>query len=48
MFWFFGHEACVILAPRPGIEPASLGLEGEHLTTGPQGSPHTVPLFPLS
>ena len=21
MFWFFGHEACGILAPSPGIEP---------------------------
>ena len=24
MFWFFGHEACGILAPQPGIEPTSL------------------------
>ena len=30
----FGHEACGILAPRPGIEPASPALEGEVLTTG--------------
>ena len=37
MFWFFGHEACGILAPRPGIEPASPALEGEVLTTGPPG-----------
>ena len=22
MFWFFGHKACGILAPRPGIKPA--------------------------
>ena len=22
LFWFFGHEACGILVPRPGIEPA--------------------------
>ena len=21
VFWFFGHEACGILAPRPGMEP---------------------------
>ena len=21
MFWFFGHEACRIIAPQPGIEP---------------------------
>ena len=37
MFWFFGHEACGILAPRPGIEPAPPALEGEVLTTGPAG-----------
>ena len=37
MFWFFGHEACGILAPRPGIEPASPALEGRLLTTGPPG-----------
>ena len=35
MFWFFGREACGILAPRPGIEPAPPALEGEVLTTGP-------------
>ena len=32
MFWDFGHEACGIIAPWPGIE-----LEGEHLITGPTG-----------
>ena len=37
MFWFFGCEACRILALRPGIKPASLALEGEVLTTGPPG-----------
>ena len=37
MFWFFGHEACGILAPRPGIEPAPPALEGEVLTTGLPG-----------
>ena len=37
MFWFFGHEACGILAPRPGIEPAPSALEGEVLTTGSPG-----------
>ena len=37
MFWFFGHEACGILAPRPGIEPAPPALEGKVLTTGPPG-----------
>ena len=39
MFWFFGHKTCGILAPRPGIEPATPALEGEVLTTGHQGSP---------
>ena len=34
-FWFFGPEACGILAPRPGIEPVSPALEGGFLTTGP-------------
>ena len=31
----FGHEACGILVPSPGIEPAPPALEGEALTTGP-------------
>ena len=29
MFWFFGHKACGILAPQPGIEPPRPALEGE-------------------
>ena len=37
MFWFFGHEACGIFAPQPGIEPALIALEGKVLTTGPSG-----------
>ena len=37
MFWFFGREACGILAPGPGIKPAPPALEGEVLTTGPPG-----------
>ena len=37
MFWFFGHEAHGILAPRPGIEPSPRAMEGEVLTTGPPG-----------
>ena len=37
MFWFFGQEACGILAPPPGIEPTPPALEGEVLTTGPPG-----------
>ena len=38
MFLFFsGPEACGILAPQPGIEPAPPALEGKILTTGPPG-----------
>ena len=37
VFFFFGHNACGILAPQPGIEPAPPALEGEVLTTGPPG-----------
>ena len=37
MFWFFGHEACRILAPRPGIEPAPPALEDGVSTTGLPG-----------
>ena len=33
-FGVFGHKACGILAPQPGIEPTSPTLEGEVLTTG--------------
>ena len=37
MFWFFGCEACGILAPQPGIKLTPPALEGEVLTTGPPG-----------
>ena len=40
MFWVFDHEACGILAPRPGTEPISPALESEVLITGP---PRTSP-----
>ena len=33
MFWFFGHEACGILAPHLGIKPALSALKSEVLTT---------------
>ena len=36
-FWFFGHNACEILAPWPGIKPTPPTLEGDVLTTGPPG-----------
>jgi len=45
MLWFFGCEACRILAPHPGIELAPPALEGKVLTTGLQGSP--LPLLTL-
>ena len=35
MFWFFVPEACGILAPQPGIEPAPPAVEGEASTLGP-------------
>ena len=34
MFWYFDQEACGILVPWPGIEPAPPALEREILTTG--------------
>ena len=37
MFWFFGQEACGILAPGPGIKPTPPSLEGKVLTTGLPG-----------
>ena len=42
MFWFFGHEACGFLAPRPGIKPATPALEGKVLTTGLPGRSLTM------
>ena len=45
MFWFFGHEACGILAPQPGIEPTLPALEVEVLTTGPPGKSLYIFLF---
>ena len=36
-FFFFGHEACGILAPLPGIEPVPSALEDELLNTGLPG-----------
>ena len=35
MFWFFGCQACGVLAPQLGIEHASPMLEGKVLSTGP-------------
>ena len=38
MFCGFGPEACGILVPPPGVEPAPPALEGEVLITGPPGA----------
>ena len=35
--FFFGQEACGILAPQSGIKPMSPALEGEVLLTGLPG-----------
>ena len=32
MFWFFGHKACGIFVPHPGMEPTLTALEGKVLT----------------
>ena len=37
--FFFGLEACRILAPGPGTEPITPALGGEGSTTEPPGSP---------
>ena len=31
VFWFFGHLACRILVPRPGVEPAPAAVEVQSL-----------------
>ena len=41
-FWFFGYEACGILAPPSGIEPAPPAQEGEVLTTGLPGKSPSI------
>ena len=33
MLWYFGHKACGILAPRPGIKATPLASEGEEVFT---------------
>ena len=37
MFWFFGCEACSILASQPGVEPTPLMLMDKVITTEPSG-----------
>ena len=44
MFWFFGNEACAILASPLYISPAPPALKGEVWTTGPPGKSLNLPL----
>ena len=45
MFQCFGHEACEISAPWPGVEHAPPIFEGKILTTGPPGKSHIVTIL---
>ena len=47
VYGFFGHKACGILAPWPGIEPTPPPVKGEVPTTGPPGKSHTSFLFKI-
>ena len=40
--FIFGHKACGILTPQPGIEPISPALEGKVLTTGLLGKTRSI------
>ena len=42
MFWFFGLEACGILAALPGTEPARPAFEGGVSPLDCQGGPPDV------
>ena len=48
MFCFYGHEACGILAARPGTEPTPPALEGDVITTGLPGESPEIFLFLFS
>ena len=45
MFCFFGHMACRILVPQPGIELSLPALEGEVLMAGPPGKFPSLKFF---
>ena len=45
MFWFLDHEACGILAPQSGFEPAPPALEGGFLTAGLPGKSPAAHVF---
>ena len=42
LFIYFGHMACGILVPQPGIKPASRALEAQSLNHWTAGE---VPIF---
>jgi len=42
---FSCSKACGILVSQPGVEPASLGLHGGLLSTGPPGKSHNPCIF---
>ena len=46
--FFFGHKACEILTPWPGIQPASHALNGKVLTNGLSGKPLLIYLTLIS
>ena len=46
MFWFFGHKACGISAPQPGVKPTPTALEGEALSTGQPGKSLYFLIYP--
>ena len=43
MFWLFGHKACGIFTPWPGMELAPAAMQGGASTTGLLGSPWFSP-----
>ena len=46
-FWYFGCEACRILAPWPGIEPKPSHWKAKSLSPDHQGSPQSLTGRPL-
>ena len=48
MLWFFGLEACGILASQPGVEPTYPALEGKILTNGSPGKSHISGFYGFS
>ena len=42
-----GLKPCRMLAPQPGINPASLPLQGRFLTTEPSGKSHLLLSLPI-